>query len=742
MKSSLLKRVITVAMSIVMISSSLIGCKTDNSNNSSVKKYIDANTTVNIDSGTVSETDKYSLFWDNEKKCVLLNDIKNQTCWSSIPYSYYLEEDPYGVGMVRMHSPIYIEYIMENNLRTAYAQVGAISDGEVVAQEIENGVRVTYYFANEQISVPVEYLLCDDGLEVRLIVDKIRENKYPIYSVSISPFMCGAKNNTDSYLFVPSGSGTLMYLDDIGRNTRTISEYVYGEDLAVTKFEKTTNTEKIRMPVFGVKSNDDALCAIITNGAECARIDAEVGNPEYGYSSAYATFVLRGSNTLVINDSQGSRKQIITNTEAIIDEDYFSVVYTPLAGTKANYVGMAEVYRNWLKKEYDLKISEKNSTPLHLEFYGGALVNKNLFGISYESLLVATKFSDAQKIIEEIKENTDIEPTVQLTGFGKSGLNIGEIAGGMKLSGKFGDFEKLKGYCDSKDLDLYVDFDVIGFSESGQSINKLFDSAVTSNDAIAKQYFFSKESFNRNGNSYNIITRDKIPDITNKLSKYVNKKAISGVALSSLSANSYSDYPETKGYNKYGFSSVVKKSINSFKKANISVMTNNSNDYAAVLSDKVVGAPTKSSGYDGYDADIPFYEIVFKDLTDVAVSSVNLAIEPEKQFLKAMETGTGLSFSLCNIWDKQFSNSNSSVLQFSLYDNWRKDISDMANKAKDWYCNVRNTSIVEHKCIEEDLYYTEFSNGAYIYVNYSESAKTFNNVTIKGNDYIYTLGGE
>ena len=73
-------------------------------------------------------------------------------------------------------------------------------------------------------------------------------------------------------------------------------------------------------------------------------------------------------------------------------------------------------------------------------------------------------------------------------------------------------------------MNLYVDFDVVNFSENGSSIYTLFDSAVTSNDAIAKQYFFSKESYNRNGETYNIVDREKIFEVGEKLSEYIKKK--------------------------------------------------------------------------------------------------------------------------------------------------------------------------------------------------------------------------
>ena len=739
MKKCFYIRILSFSLMLATVAVLLTGCGSSKAAKA-INRYSAPDEQLTVETGEICSNGKYSLTWDDDKKCVIMKDIQNETYWSSLPYSYYLVEDPSGAGMVRMYSPIYIEYLVNNNIRTSYAKIDALNDGVVTAEKVENGIRVTYYFTEIEISIPVDYIICEDGLETRLVVNAIAEKKNKIYSVSLSPFMCSAKNNTDSYLFVPSGSGTLMYVDDTGRNTRIIQEPVYGRDNAVSTEEKLYNESAVMMPVFGAKSENTGICAIINKGAESARIDAEVGNPEYGYSSVYATFLLRGTNNLIIKNAQGNQTQIMTSTDNLVDTDYFSIRYIPLSSDKANYMGMAEIYRNWLKKQYGLSNAENESATVYLSFLGGALVNKNMFGISYDDLCVATTYLDIKRIVKEFEEKTSSAVSVRLVGFGESGLDVGEIAGGMKLSKKFGSPDDLIKYCDENNLPLFIDYDILGYSKSGNGVRRFSDSAVSANKSYAVQYHYSKSTYLKNDYSYFFVKRSKIEEIANKLLKSIKNYNVRGVSLSTLCSTSYSGYPNATDYNKLGFQKEVGSVIKKIKGEKLEFVAEKAFDYAAASADFIIGSPTNSSGFDGYDSDIPFYEIVFKGLKPIAVSSVNYAINPRKQFLTAMETGSSLSFTLCENWDKEISNAEFSSFQFSLYENWKDEIIKMDEESKEWLENIKNASIVDRRQIADNVYITAFSNNASIAVNYSSKEIQTPMGIVKANDFVYVLG--
>lgn len=733
-----LKQALSLVLLLCIMSLSFCGCGNDKNKEMLNASYVE-NSAQSISSGVVAENDIYELIWDDDKKCVLAHEKGTDNYWSNTPYEHYLIEDPSGVGHVRMSSAFYLEYLSSRKLNTAYSYVAAYMNGDVIAEVIDSGVKVTFYMSELEISLPLEYRINGKNIEVSVDVKNIRENENLVYSVSVSPFMCSAKNNDkDSYIFVPSGSGSLMYVDDGGRNTRTFSEEVYGMDYATTVSEKLSNTENVAMPVFGAKYGEKAVCGIITEGAEIARIDAEVGNIEYGYSSVYSTFQLREVNTLSVKDSQGNMSQVLVNTKGMVDLDKPTVTYTPLRGEKADYMGMAEVYKNYLSEKYNLKKEEKNSSDLYLQIFGGAEITTDFLGFSKRKLSVSTTFEEAKTIISDITKATNAKTTVQLKGYGHKGLDIDKIAGGVKFVKDFGNFDALNKWCDTNKVNLFVDYNVVNYRNGGLGVSKYSSASKTANKLNAKQLFYSIENYKSDSPySYFYLKRDMIPEILDRVVKYSNKKGLDGISLESLGNISYSNYNSQKNYNKLGFSEIMANVADTVKKNGMQVMTEDSFDYAAVVSDHIISSVAKSSDYDGLDKDIPFYQIVFKGIVPLAVSPINLAINPNRQFLKAMETGTPLSFSVCDEWNSDLTASEQSVFQFCLYDIWKEKIIELYNSSKDYITSVKNSEITEHSYISENVVKTVFSCGVTVYVNYSGESVTVDDTTIPANGFIF-----
>ena len=734
---TMLKKIINLILLVCIVCLSFCGCgKTAETVRIPAFKEGEGSS---LSSGTVAENDIYELIWDDEKKCVLAHEKGTENYWSNVPYEHYKLEDPSGVGHVRMSSAFYLEYIADRKLNIAYSYVAAYMNGNIIAEEIQNGVRVTYYMSELEISVPLEYRIEDEEIKVSLDVKNICENDNLVYSISIAPFMCSAKNNEkDAYLFVPSGSGALMYVDDGGRNTRTFSGEVYGMDYATTIKEKTSNKENISMPVYGAKYKDNAVCAVITKGAEIARIDAEVGNIEYGYSSVYSTFLVRGVNTLYVIDNQKNVNQILVNTDGFVDIEKAEVTFTPLKGEKANYVGMASVYKDYLCEKYNLSKGEvRDYNDLYLRILGGTEISTEFLGFATRELEVSTTFSEAKDIVSDIVKQTGSKPTVQLKGYGHKGLDTDKIAGGLKFVNDYGKFKTLNGWCEENGINLYVDFDTIRYRRGGLGVSKYSNSAKTVNKVNAKHSQISIENYNV-ASVYNqfMLDRDKVPDIIEKVIKFSQKKNFGGISLETLGNMAYSDFSNLKGYNKLGYSALITNAAKDMHDKGIKVMTANSFDFAVVNSDCVISSVTKSSEYDGFDKDIPFYQIAFKGLIPMAVSPINTAISPDAQFLKAIETGSALSFALCDEWNTDLTASVYSDFQFCVYDIWKDRISEMYNSSKDYLASVKDAEITEHVSINENLVKTVFSNGVTVYVNYSDSDVNAEGVTVPASGFI------
>ena len=252
---------------------------------------------------TVTENDNFRLDWDDEAKRIVLVDKSNGVCWSTTPEQGLnpgLDEFGYPKNVhPQVTSPIVIEYIdpetQEISLLTA--SVASIMNDTVSVEEIENGIKATYYFPDAEISVPVEYTLIKNGVNIAIDTKNIQEKTYMLWKIKVAPFMCSfANNNDNAYLFVPSGSGALVYKKQESNVALTYSQEVYGTDSGrnLEFEEQATIQNEIRLPVYGAKMGKKALCAIITDGAESASIEVSAGASNIGSTGVSASFEVRG----------------------------------------------------------------------------------------------------------------------------------------------------------------------------------------------------------------------------------------------------------------------------------------------------------------------------------------------------------------------------------------------------------------------------------------------------------------
>lgn len=680
-----------------------------------------------INSSIVAENKNYSLKWDKETACVTLIDKKSGNEWSNVP-----KDAKEVTTHPQIYSPIIIEYIDNEklDLGTSVAYTSSIKNRAFSTEEIENGIKVTYYFEDVAISVPVKYILRDDSLYVSVDPNEIGEDENMCCSVSILPFMCSVNNyeqTVENYLFVPSGSGALVYPKILGEGIASvITEEVYGEDLQVNNYP-ATNKESIHLPVYGVKNDNQGMCAIIEKSAEAAKITTNVGSSTVGYSAVYTNFNIRGFQVseAVYMKNMKSQKSLFAKQKI---QEEVAVAFYPLNDEEANYSGMAKCYQNYLLQEKNME-KQAEDTLLNLKFIGGVETKKFVFGVPYYSLLCTTKFEDVESITKDIQNYYVGTSNVNLVGFGKSGLDIGEIAGGMQFNKRFGSISQLKKISEDERVSLYLDFDLIRYNESGQGVNILTDVAKT---AIGGKYekLYSNIQYSdqiTGGSKYYTLSRDQLNNVSEQLLDKIEKWEIDGVSYNTLSKLSYADYSNVKCYAKLGMANQVEEVIQNTNDKGYKVSVSNANDYAAICANQIFDAPTQSSAYQIYDCDIPFYQMVFKGYVPMSVGALNFATNHREQLLKAIETGSGLAYTLTNIYDTDLLLADANMFYASVYEDNKELIKSDIELYEPLFERIANTTIKEHKLLSNELRKTVYENGISIYVNYGNQDVTLPN---------------
>ena len=723
---------------------------------------------------------------------------KDGSVWSTTPKDYYDATDPATiVSNDLINSSLVIT--VRNGEQTFYydAYKNSITSGNFssVKSADKNGITVTYYFDEVGIVVGVDYYLEDDGFKVSVdpkninsyILDKgdewneevhnaaLADAAQKVVSVTPAPFVCSTENtpagSKDSYLVLPSGSGALMYTDlrsdgvarefgDYRSKPEETIGLVYGEDAVVDKYNNPRNDTPITMPFYGIKKGNTALCAIIEQSAEACKItasagDRELGNdmfamePSNGYSYIAATFNVLGYNTVY---NKGTWRLQYND---YVDQNITPLVigYYPLSGDQANYTGMAKRYQKYLVDKENLKPSQENSL-LNVKLYGSFVKDELFAGIPYEDNVALTTYDQATEILGELKKLTagGRKLTVTMQGFGDGGIDANELAGGYTLTGAVGNKTDLKDfveYTKANDIKTFFSFDTVKFYESGNGYSIKTDVALNVNGVPAPAYSFLNSTRDRherkNGGKVGaLVSREMLVEATNDAVALADEFGITGIAFDTLGNICYSDYDtvedgETTVYKnpwRNNMGNDVKAITADVQKNSKTVLMDGAYSYAAVAADIITNTPTNSTASNSFDLDVPLYQIVFQGYRANSTIAINTATNKRTQFLKAIETGSGLSFELIGSYYQELRKQNMRGLHAALYSDNAKIIEQYVNESKDYLTSVAGAKITNHQYVTNDVTKTVFDNGVTVYVNFGDTDYVSEFGTVKAQGFL------
>lgn len=694
------------------------------------------------ESSLVSENEKYLLYWDNSTKNVIFAEKATGRIWSTSPID--LNTGTVASDETNVFSVLNLTYIIRSAFTTQdlTGKIGAVNEGNVTCKFINNGLEITLLFDEVSISIPVCFELVDNGLKVYVELERIGENAdatgFRTFSIQLVPYLCSVNNSSDNYLFVPSGSGALMYSDERGTGEgREFRGRVYGDDAIEGKQEKYTNETQIRIPAFSATENGNTLCAVIDEGAELCNIIARAGNADVGYSNIFAEFQIRGLNETVQDyggaTGKGTYKYYAYDR---IADGRVSILFTPVSSDKPGYVSLANIYKNYIENKYGLlKESEDNIVSLILN--GGIQINKHIFGIPYKTVEALTTFNQSVEIIKDISEKTKVNNIdVQLIGYGVNGLQIGMLGGGFEFSKSLGsanDLKNFKIYCDENEINLYFDYDLIFFNKSGNGFSPSKNNASTANGFPAKVYSFSPATSDilKDNKAASVLSRDKISEAVDKAISSCKKMGFNAISISSLTNTVYSDFSNEKYTNGRYMADDITKQINKIKTNSLMVASNSANDYAATLSNFIFNTPTYSAKYSSLDVDVPFYQIVYKGIIPFSTESINLADNRDEQYLKTIECGGSLQFTLISEYTTEYASYLNKDIHNSVYTNNSEQIKKMVLQAKEFLDTIKGKEIVNHLIINNNVRKTVFENNVTVYVNYGNEVYSDGSISVE-----------
>lgn len=180
---------------------------------------------------------------------------------------------------------------------------------------------------------------------------------------------------------------------------------------------------------------------------------------------------------------------------------------------------------------------------------------------------------------------------------------------------------------------------------------------------------------------------------------------------------------------------MAKQTSELIKNSKLPVLSSGANGYAACASSFITDVPTGSSGLDFEITYIPFYAMVFRGYAAMSGESVNLSSNERTAFLRCLESGVALTYTLYNNFDSSLVTIDQSALYGSEFESNKQRIVENCKEYKNVLDKLSNAGIEKHYIAENGIRVTEFDNGVKIAINETKTDKTINGVTVKAMDY-------
>jgi hypothetical protein len=155
------------------------------------------------------------------------------------------------------------------------------------------------------------------------------------------------------------------------------------------------------------------------------------------------------------------------------------------------------------------------------------------------------------------------------------------------------------------------------------------------------------------------------------------------------------------------------------------------------MADIITESPVSSEKNRIFLYDVPFYQMVFKGSIPITVESINLTADTKLTLLKAIESGSGLGYTVIDNWDNSVINADLPYFYNSVFKEVKNGTFDNSKELSDYYNKISGKHIVKHTVYDSGLRETIFENGVCVYVNYTKN--TLNTPAGKLASYEYLI---
>lgn len=633
-------------------------------------------------------------------------------------------------------------------LYNIFYEVGSYTEDELYADLAEWEATQANYPTTMKFKVAVEYYLEGEELVVNVDTTKLEsDKKHPISQLTLLPYFLTSDAGIDKeegYVFLPSGSGALMYLDSSKVREYRFSASFYGGDhlIGANLYNGVNNV--MTMPVFGMKNASSTIFAVIEEGAEAATMDAFVSGQDNSepFSKLRLTFDIQSQQRISSGAKNTSGEFVLYRASNDVYDDNITIRYFWL-GKDAGYVDMAHCYADYLEEKGTLaKESAEDEVSFYMELLGSTDKTKYILGIPYEGTQVLTSFSQAEEILRDMTEAGIGNIKLIYSGMVNGGMNQRSMNSGVKLvsgmGGKSG-LKRLKSYAESVGAQIFPNLQL----QTVYRKSKLPKDMVAWNILNQRAQIYSFEPIANKVEEDSdfplyIVSPYYMDEYLSKVKKsYTKNLGLDTMASSDLYTFIPTHYQDSQASVSTG-ETLLKEAVEGFAEDMRLMLANPVSDawaYSTYLTD----IPTENSGMRILDASVPFIQLVLDGYKAYSGESLNKeSTDVYLHFMRAIESRSLPKFT--------FMYENSSLLAGTQQENffavdysyWKDKIGAYYQEYCAFYDRVKGAQITEHELYERNdkLRVVGYSNGVKIYFNYSDLEEQIDGVTVPAFSYV------
>lgn len=677
---------------------------------------------------------------ENKENGGVIKSFPNPDVWNT--------ENTNETWQLHLRSPFTIKYVEFNERVDIVKEFNFFNrETNVEYEEIENGYKVTYEIPDIGFVIPIQVILEGNYVETKILTEAIIDEKeYPegsternrkarLVSMRLFPFLgADSSDNEDGFIFLPDGSGVLLdFKEDRPSIADPYRERIYGNDLAFATNRTLSSRLPVRMPVFGIKSGDQAVLGVITEGDTYANIESAPSGTLTKYNWVTGEHLFRFQYFQPTNRRRTSG--FFTYSEEMQGTER-SIRYYMLDGDP-DYVDLAAQYRQYLMDEKGLEKRKlvDDDIELNLNILGGGVKE----GFILDSYLSLTTMDQAESIVEWL-EALGID-NMSITYHGWQSGGYGTYGGYFPVARQLGGNSKMKSFVDfshAKGYPVYLDASIYSYNNNGKGgfrsgrdgLQDLSSSVVNAeldpegNTVLLSPYLMKETIFK---------DLNKVKDLG--IDGYLFGEGIGSNLSTDYNERYLADRHEVKEIQREIFRK-INAEFNEVRVASGNFYTLGDSSYMGMLD--------KGYSYDLFvDRVVPFAQITLHGMVDYSLDYANMSGNARESLLKGIEYGASPSFMVTASDPYKVLESEALSQYYSTnYTNWETQFEEQYGSYNDALSDVQDQFITNHRQLAGGVFETTYENGKRIIVNYNTYQYEEGDVVVEPQDYSIIEGEE